>query len=250
VADGRLIDTSDSELERQMLRAAADEKVPADVRRRALASLGLLAIAPVGTIATAPASSEGAAAAGKALGWQAALAKAGAIVGISGAVLGVATTLVRPPVSDAARDADTGSVSRKAAPQQLRVHMTEAAPLSTPPTRSPVPMPANPSSMSAVPRAADRHRAAPARAVAASRSGVSSSGESRTASARRPDALPVAAASIREEIDLLDRARAQLARGNPGAATEIISQYFVRCPNGELRAEAELVRREARLAAQ
>ncbi len=249
MADGRLIDTSDSELERQMLRAAADEKVPPDVRRRALASLGLLAIAPVGTISTTPASTEGAAAAGKALGWQAALAKAGVVVGISGVVLGVATTLVRQPVSDAAHVDETASVSRKAAPKQLRVNMTEAAPLSTPPTRSPVPVAANPSSMSAVPRAADRPRVAPARAVAASRSAVSS-GEGRTASARRPEALPVAAASIREEIDLLDRARAQLARGNAEAATEIISQYFVRCPHGELRAEAELVRREARLAAQ
>jgi hypothetical protein len=67
---------------------------------------------------------------------------------------------------------------------------------------------------------------------------------------RGPDSRQGGAASIREEIDLLDRARAQLSRGNSGAATEIIGQYFARCPNGELRAEAEFVRREARLAAQ
>jgi hypothetical protein len=248
VADDRLIDTSDSELERQMLRAAADEKVPADVRRRALASLGLLAIAPLGTVSTAAAGTEGATAAVKALGWQASLAKAGAIVGIGGTVLGVGATVEWSRASLEAQVGDTAPVSRPAAPEHASKAPTTARPSETTLSivsraRTPWPLPTHDSS--ARPRAADgdRARAAPARAAAGSRTAPEAP------LARVADApLQPAATSIREEIDLLDRARAQLSRGNPGAASEIIGHYFARYPNGELRAEAELVRREARLA--
>jgi hypothetical protein len=242
VADDRLIDTSDSELERQMLRAAADEKVPADVRRRALASLGLLAIAPLGTVSTAAASTEGATSAVKALGWQASLAKVGAIVGLGGTVLGVGAAA---EWSKAAGEAPV--VSRPAAPRQVSKGPTTArqsdASLSiVSKGQTPWALPMH--DASAYPRAAgvDRPRS-PVRAAMGSRSAP-------TAPLARVVEAPLqpAATSIREEIDLLDRARAQLSRGNPGAANEIVANYFARYPNGELRAEAELVRREARLA--
>jgi hypothetical protein len=247
VVDDRLIDTSDSELERQMLRAAADEKVPADVRRRALASLGLLAIAPLGTVSTAAASSEGASAAVKALGWQASLAKVGAIVGIGGTVLGVGAAVEWSPPIGEAPVVDTTSVSRPAAPKPASKDPTTARPTETTLSivskgRTPWALPTQDASAGSRAARADRPRAAPARPAAASRSAPAPV-------ARVADApLQPAATSIREEINLLDRARAQLSRGNPGAASEIIAHYFARYPNGELRAEAELVRREARLA--
>jgi hypothetical protein len=248
VVDDRLIDTSDSELERQMLRAAADEKVPADVRRRALASLGLLAIAPLGAVSTAAASTEGATAAVKALGWQASLAKVGAIVGIGGTVLGAGAALEWSPPSGEAHIVDTASVSRPAAPKPAskdpataRTNETTLSIVSK--GRTPWALPTHDASACSHAARADRPRAAPARPVAASRSAPAAP------LARAADApLQPAATSIREEINLLDRARAQLSRGNPGVASEIIAQYFARYPNGELRAEAELVRREARLA--
>jgi hypothetical protein len=56
----------------------------------------------------------------------------------------------------------------------------------------------------------------------------------------------VGTASIRDEIDLLDRARSALRRGTPDLALAVIREYFARYPGGELRAEAEVVRREAR----
>lgn len=245
MADDWLIESSDSELERQLLRAAAEEKVPPDVRRRALASLGLLAIAPLGTVSTAAASTEGATAGVKALGWQASLAKVGAIVGIGGAVLGVGATLVRSPTNG---EPHTAPVSKPAAPKPSVKHPTTARPREaalsiTSKGHSPWPLYSNTSPTARVARGVERPRAAPARVVAASRSAFP------VAAARETQApLQPLVTSIREEIDLLDRARAQLSRGNPKAATEIIGQYFARYPNGELRAEAEFVRRAARLA--
>lgn len=228
-----------------MLRAAADEKVPPDVRRRALASLGLLSIAPLGTVSTAAASPEAATAAVKALGWQASLAKVGAIAGIGGAMLGVGAAVVRAPASAPPQEE---SISRPAPPRQSVKHPTTASPREatlsiTSKGLSPWLPPADSSSKYPVARAAGRLRAAPARTAAGSRSAPPPVPKRQT-EAR----LQAVVTSIREEIDLLDRARAQLARGNPRAATEIIGQYFARYPNGELRAEAAFVRRAARLA--
>jgi hypothetical protein len=59
-----------------------------------------------------------------------------------------------------------------------------------------------------------------------------------------PQAKP-AKFSIREEIDLLDRARSELARGERAAARQLVDEYLSRFPNGELRNEARLIRRDA-----
>lgn len=246
-----------------MLRAAADEKVPPDVRRRALASLGLLAIAPPGAISTAAASTEGAAAA-KSLGWQGALAKVGAIVGIGGAVLGVGGAVV-PPATQTPRVVEAAPTSRKPSLESQPVATVNApspvesnCPREEPSTAPSKKLRPELQEMGAGAPAADRRRVAPARSFTSSRNRPTSPNsspaevpheEGRAAAGRAPEApRPVAAASIREEIDLLDRARTQLSQGNSRAAREIIGQYFARYPSGELRAEAELVRREARLA--
>lgn len=244
MADRRLLDTSESELERQMLRAAVDEKVPADVRRRALSTLGLLAIAPLGTVSTAAASAEVTAAGAKTLGWHAALAKAGAVVGLGGAALGVGTAVVQTTASERTQVA-ASSVSQPGADQPRgRAPAARAREGTLSITSQAVPPwhpPARPAAAYTVAPAAGRARSVPARSVVASRSSAGST--------REPEApLRPAVTSIREEIDLLDRARAQLARGNARTATEIIGHYFARYPAGVLRAEAEAVRREARLA--
>lgn len=250
MADDWLLDTSDSELERKMLRAAADEKVPADVRRRALASLGLLAVAPLGTVSTAAASTELTTATGKALGFQASLAKVGAIVGLGGTVLGVGALVASPPVNEPPRVVSATPASPTSSPKRPTTEPRAAGATDTKLSitskgRSPWPLHASAPSTCPIATGEERRRPARARPVATNRSATASI-------STRPADTPLqpAATSIREEIDLLDRARAQLARGNPGAAAEIIAHYFARYPRGVLREEAELVRREARLAAE
>jgi len=55
---------------------------------------------------------------------------------------------------------------------------------------------------------------------------------------------PKGANSIREEIELLDRARAELRRGSPAGARRLIDEYLARFPSGELRNEAEIIKRD------
>jgi hypothetical protein len=51
--------------------------------------------------------------------------------------------------------------------------------------------------------------------------------------------------SIREEIDLLDRARTALARGKYELTLTLLDRYSARYPQGELREEANAVRVDA-----
>jgi hypothetical protein len=264
VDDERLIDTSDSELEKRMLRAAADEKVPADVRRRALASLGLLAVAPPIAVSTEITSTKGAtAAAAEWAGWQVSLLKAGAVMGISGIVIGVGAIVVRTPASHEPHLVNTASVAGSEGPKPVSIQPTDpprrgvmSDPTAASPWASARPAAARASSTSALAPSLGGPRPAPAVATSPGRLSSVGASHDRTAGTRGAPApgsdapLHLPAASIREEIDLLDRARAELTGGNSVAATEIIGQYFARYPNGELRAEAEFVRREARLAAE
>ena len=98
MADKRLIDSDDLPLAQAMLSAAAAESTPGDVRRRALASLGLLVAAPTAAAALTASTAQAAAAGGqassvagslsKALWYQAWYAKTALVVGMGGCALG------------------------------------------------------------------------------------------------------------------------------------------------------------------
>jgi hypothetical protein len=73
---------------------------------------------------------------------------------------------------------------------------------------------------------------------------ASASGEPEPASLVSPKPLEAPrAASIREEINLLDRARAGLRIGDRRQAQTALDEYYRRFPKGELRSEADIVRR-------
>jgi hypothetical protein len=69
-----------------------------------------------------------------------------------------------------------------------------------------------------------------------------------------PAAEPSAAAEssngeLREEIQLLDKARSALQRGSGAAALQQLDRYRQRFPSGVLRREASLLRQQAAAAA-
>jgi len=228
VADDRLIETSELPLERNMLRAAAEETAPFAARRRALAKLGLLAVAPPAAAASTAgvASAATAQTVGK-LGW---LAKLGLMASLGGAAVGAVAldgTTQPPKVSTTTRAPETKSTPNTgieaksgptSAPKIEEKTLGEA-------TRT-------------IPETAAR-----VRTQAGVRKGSASSIDSQQVKSAETDAAR--AASIRSEIDLLDRARSAVARGTHDAAIAILDEYAARHPRGELSAEAALVRVEA-----
>lgn len=233
--DTRFVDNGDLPLLRDMLQAASEETAPADVRRHALASLGLLVIAPsaavcaVGTVGANVGTT--ASAVGKSFFWQGLLPKAALLLGLGGTAVGGAVVWEQAQVP----------------PKQVIV-ARPATQLRALPARSPSPEVApaalsEPMSTTTTPQAVSPKAkpAATTRRVAGAVSGESKLPASSVAEAKR-------ATSIREEIDLLDRARSELRRGAPAAAMAVIREYFARYPAGEFGAEAELVRREAQRA--
>ncbi len=215
MADERLIDTSDLPLERELLRAAAEESPPPSARRRGLAALGLLSVAVPTAAAAAPtpAAGFGASWGSTAGGGWSGLAKWGLIVVLGGAAAGGAVALDR--------------ATRSAAPVPAAVpRAPEIAPA------APAPAPELPGPTSAATEAPAPASSAPALAPARP----------------RPAAPPrdvASAASIRDEIDRLDRARGALSRGAPDTALAVLAEYAARHPRGELLEEAAVLRIEA-----
>lgn len=212
MAEERLIDTSELPLERELLRAAAEESPPPSARRRGLAALGLLSVAVPTAAAAAPtpAAGFGASWGSTALGGWSGIAKWGLVAVLGGAAAGGAVALDRATRSEAAVSA--------AAPRA-----PEVAPA------APATAPSGPAAATeAPPPAASAPVATPARP--------------------RPAAPPrdaAGAASIRDEIDRLDRARGALSRGAPDTALAVLAEYAARHPRGELREEAAVLRIEA-----
>ncbi len=227
MVERRLIESSDVPLEREMLRAAASEGAPPEARHRTLAALGLLGVAPLaGAVSSGGVAASPAAASMKALWWKGWVAKCAWFLGVGGAGIavgaysseqgpnstpGAPATPVSPPVTKASRDALPSETSR---PREMKVAGSNIE-------------------ESAV--AADAVR----RSTSARKSG---------AGARSPVAMPSSARSlsIREEIDLLDAARAELRRGDLPAALGRIDEYLRRFPKGELLDEARAIGAEAR----
>jgi len=241
VADDRLIDVSEVELEKAMLRACIEEETPSDVRRRALASLGLLAVAVPTATATTVGTTSGAVAStvGEAAWWQTGLAKAALFLGLGGGFVGATVAYVGwddapgEPAPSVVQEPGRAGVGKRADDASPSVPAVEEA-FDLSPTDRPLPTPAIDQVVrrdGSGPRAARTTGsvATPARSALPAGSVVME---------------PKGANSIREEIELLDRARAELRRGSPASARRLIDEYLARYPSGELRTEAEIIKRE------
>lgn len=229
------METSDVPLEREMLRAAAEETVPASVRRHALASLGLFVVASPVVISSLGSSATAATSAlGKTVGWQLWLPKLALLLGLGG-VAAVGGAVAWEQAQDASRERASSQAVLPRASQAREAKGLVAAPAS--PEAPPVP---------AFPEA---ETPSVLRESTAAKVKTTTRRSAARPTVETPSASELAetnhAASIRGEIEKLDRARAELRRGAPEAALAAIRDYFARYPSGEFGAEAELIRREA-----
>ena len=234
--DDRLIQTSDLPLEREVLRAAATETVPPDVSRRALKALDLLMIAPAdgrASLQHPPLR--------RRPRWRRWLRTGALGLGAGVAAMGAAFAFeqLRGDDEPSARQRAAAVADIDPPKPPSRVHASPTEPGKPEQADRPVGPPAS---------------SAPAADAEASKPRAPKGSQPR-AQGKRSSPVPTAAseagssaataAAIRDEIDLLDRARAALARGTPDLALDILERYAVRHPRGQLRAEVALVRSDA-----
>lgn len=225
MADRRSVDPSAPPLERAILQAAAEETVPADVRRRALDALGLMTIAPTAAAAASTSSGNAAGAhAGAHVWWQSGLAKGLLALGLGGAAVG-------------------GVVLRKPAATPAPAH---TAPMAAPPRAAAPPrLPAPPVAHSEAAEVERAERGQPDPGVGPERAGVPLRKAHPVAALSPSAAAKARGIALRDEIAFLDRARAALANGATRSALSTLDEYATRHPQGELRQEAAAVREQA-----
>ncbi|MGK3986999.1 hypothetical protein WME99_28425 [Sorangium sp. So ce136] len=215
----RLLEESDSPLERALLSAGASYSPSQETRAKTLAALGLAGAAALSS-AAAPAalSAAGTAAASSSLvaklGWTkiiVALSTVGALAGIPAGYLAW-RGYHQPPTSALGRFAGSfpGPIARAM------------------PSPPPAPVEAG-----AAPVEAGAEEAAAAPAPARSH-GVSAAAK---ASAEK--------AALQAELETLDAARATLSSGNAQGALSLLDAYTREHPRGRLRLEAEVLRIDA-----
>ncbi|WP_437775145.1 hypothetical protein [Sorangium sp. So ce1097] len=213
----RLLEESDSPLERALLNAGTSYPTSPETRAKTLAALGLAGAAALSS-AAAPAalSAAGTATASSSLvvkaGWSkflVALSTVGALAGIPAGYLAWRGHHAPPPASvDRFAGALSGPIARATPEPPAPALVEEAA--------------AEPS-----------EAVAPARSVragASRKSGATSSAES---------------AALQAELDALDAARSALSSGNAQGALSLLDTYTREHPRGRLRLEAEVLRIDA-----
>ncbi|WP_437730789.1 hypothetical protein [Sorangium sp. So ce1335] len=212
----RLLEESDSPLERALLSAGTSYPTSPETRAKTLAALGLAGAAALSS-AAAPAalSAAGTAAASSSsvvakVGWSkilVALSTVGALAGIPAGYLAWRGYQAPPPASvDRFAAALTGPIERA------------------------VPEPPPPAAVEAA--------AAPSEAPEAPRNV--------RAAARKPGAPPSEeSAALQAELDALDAARSTLSSGNAQSALSLLDAYMREHPRGRLRLEAEVLRIDA-----
>lgn len=201
----RLLESGGHALEREILRAGAEEVAPAAARRRALMTLGLLAVAPTAAASVGATTGSTAARAGlkwlPKWGWALSVGGAAAVVGAIAVQQAGQPATLAPPVSS--------SSARRAMPApNARPAVIPSAPDDTPPLERSSPAPTSSAALG-TPNSTTR------------------------------------SISIRDEIKLLDRARAALAGGTPDKALALLREYSARHPGGELSREASVIREQA-----
>jgi hypothetical protein len=216
----RLLEQGATPLERALLGAAAAERPGPNLRRRAVAALGLLYVAPTAAAAATPVARGIAAGASSKL-IVAQVAKWCLVFGLGGGV--VAGWHAFSESSDATIES----------PGRGDTEVLAAAP---PHETSPV-------------AAAQRERPAPDESDSKDEPSTSSKVASKPAptratakSASPPAPRPHAdSRSVRDQVALLDRARLSLSRGAPERALAALSTYRSRYPQGVLREEASVL---------
>ncbi|WP_438014410.1 hypothetical protein WMF18_26300 [Sorangium sp. So ce315] len=213
----RLLEESDSPLERALLNAGTSYPTSPETRAKTLAALGLAGAAALSS-AAAPAalSAAGTATASSSIvakaGWGkflVALSTMGALAGIPVGYLAWRGQHAPPPASvDRFAGALSGPIAR-ATPE--------------PPAPAPV----------------EEAAAEPSEAVAPARS-------ARADAARKPSATPsTESAALQAELGALDAARSALSSGNAQGALSLLDNYTREHPRGRLRIEAEVLRIDA-----
>ena len=225
MTDERLVESSDLQLERALLRAAAEEAPPAAARVRALGVLGLLGVASAAHAAAASTAGAGTAVAPTVsttgfAGWHW-LLKWSLVVGLGGAAVGGGIAIDRTLHS----------------PETTPVEVLPVAPPTTTPVVRHAPRP-SPSATNDEVVANEDDGAATEDEDAAAPAPPGTAG-------RKAPTTPGAASSIRAEVQLLDRARAALTQGAPDTALALLSSYSARFPKGALREEAAVLRIKA-----
>ncbi|XXT15950.1 hypothetical protein WME94_37460 [Sorangium sp. So ce429] len=214
----RLLEESDSPLERALLSAGASYSPSQETRAKTLAALGLAGAAALSS-AAAPAalSAAGTAAASSSLvaklGWTkilVALSTVGALAGIPAGYLAW-RGYHQPPTSALGRFAGSfpGPIARA----------------------MPSPPPASVGAGAAPVEAGAEEAAAPAPARSHSVSAAAKSSAER--------------AALQAELETLDAARATLSSGNAQGALSLLDAYTREHPRGRLRLEAEVLRIDA-----
>lgn len=213
----RLLDESDSDFERALLRAGTSYRVSPDLRAKTLSALG---IAGAATLTAGVAGSTTLSAAPPAAASPTLLAKLG--VGKVLAALAAVGAVASVPVVYFVTKGETPSPS-------------EAPKATTPATPSP----------KAVEQPADERAPAPEPSPLAEAPRAEAPAPP-TAKTERSNAKPAAsAAALRAELSALDAARAALAGGNPQGALALLDSYDRANPRGLLRLEAEVLRIDA-----
>ncbi|MGK4003298.1 hypothetical protein WMF31_11785 [Sorangium sp. So ce1036] len=216
----RLLEESDSQLERALLNAGVSYRVAPETRAKTLAALGIAGAATLSAagLAAPPAISAVQTAASSTavtatFGWTkvlVALSTVGALAGIPAGYLAWRAHHAPPPAAlERFTDALAGPISR-----------------ATPRPPPPVPEAVQPEAPAA-PAPAERSAG---RASTAARSGAKPSS---------------ASAALQTELKALDAARASLASGNAQGALAHLDAYGRAHPRGLLRLEAEVLRIDA-----
>lgn len=220
----RLLEESDSPLERALLNAGTSYPTSPETRAKTLAALGLAGAAALSS-AAAPAalSAAGTATASSSLvakaGWSKlliAVSTVGALAGIPAGYLAWRGHHAPPPASvDRFADALSGPIARA------------------------TPEPSAPASAEAAAEESEAVAPEQSEAVAPAR-GV------RAGAARKPGATPSAeSAALQAELEALDAARSTLSSGNAQGALSLLDTYTREHPRGRLRLEAEVLRIDA-----
>lgn len=227
-----LVDSSESEVERLLLRSGC-ESAPREARRRAL----LAATAVVTTSTLSVGNAAGVAATKASLGAKTAsvaLLKWVAIIGLAGVGTVAGSLAVRavreePPARSTLRSSDALAEPAGRAPPP--------APQSAPAT-----MPSSPLGSTSTAASAPATSAASRARSAVPSSAVHPMGVNAAAT-------PSAGASAYVEFPMLDQARSEIAAGEPARALSTLDDYERRFPSGGLSPEATVLRIEALVAA-
>jgi hypothetical protein len=239
----RLVESSESEVERLLLRAGREPASSTARQRALLAATGVVAASTLTAEGTAAATAAGKAAAG---------AKAASLASLKWIVIVGATSLGAVAGTVAVHVAREGAAVHVAPPSANAENgpSRPGAPSSGIDSPPGLPVVAAPSALGtppAIDTAIDTVPSSPSHSVAPPAPVIAPIAV--TQGARSVDVEPSVGSSATAEVARLDEARAALAQGDPARALSTLEGYARRFPRGVLGPEAAVLRIEALVAA-